>query len=74
MGRTKEPRVVPTWVSQEECRRVYLDARSRGLEVDHIVPLIHPLVCGLHVEFNLQPLTKAENNAKGNKHWPDMPE
>lgn len=38
-------------------------------EVDHVVPLQHPLVCGLHVEGNLQILPAEVNRAKGNQ-WP----
>jgi hypothetical protein len=43
---------------------IYDLAQRRGLEVDHIIPLKHPLVCGLHVPENLQLLTKHENCVK----------
>ena len=42
----------------------------KNLTVDHIIPLKHPLVCGLHVEGNLQLLTLSENARKSNKFTP----
>lgn len=42
--------------------------------VDHIVPLNNKLVCGLHCEANMQVISSAENFAKNNFYWPDMPD
>jgi len=63
----------PKWVTKAEIRQIYKDAASRGLHVDHIVPLRSEIVCGLHVPWNLQLLTEKENREKSNKIWPDMP-
>ena len=57
---------------EREIKRIYADAKARGLYVDHIVPLCHPDVCGLTVPANLQAITPKANAAKGNKWHPDQ--
>ncbi len=47
-------------------------AKRRGLEVDHIIPLKHPNVCGLHVPENLQMLTRSQNAQKSNRFNEDV--
>lgn len=68
----------PKWANMAKVRAIYKECKRRraageDVQVDHIVPLFHPLVCGLHNEFNLEILTSAENNKKSNNWWPDMP-
>jgi hypothetical protein len=65
-------RAVPKWADKGKIAAIYRD-RPEGFDVDHIVPLVSPIVCGLHWEGNLQYLPSAENQSKRNFHWPDMP-
>jgi hypothetical protein len=57
---------MPTWADQEKIKQIYV-TRPEGYHVDHVIPLQHPLVCGLHCEFNLQHLPAIENLSKYNK-------
>ena len=75
-----ELRATPAWATKAYVDMFYAVAREESarlgikVHVDHIVPLRSPLVCGLHVEHNLQLLTATHNMRKGNRVWPDMPQ
>ena len=71
--RKRRDKSMPPWADRKAIQNIYIEARrltaETGIkyEVDHIIPSNHPLVCGLHVEFNLQILTEFENISKNNK-------
>jgi len=69
-------RATPKWLTSEQCteiKRIYRLAKRHGQTVDHIVPLSNPLVCGLHVPWNLQLMARRENERKANGFWPGCP-
>ena len=74
--RAAKLRSVPKWANLDEIQSFYKEARSRSLKsnvkycVDHIIPLQHDLVCGLHIEYNLQVLTQSQNSQKSNNFVP----
>ena len=67
----------PAWANLESIEEFYELARNEtkvtGIqhEVDHIIPLRGRMVCGLHVEFNLQVITKLQNATKRNSFEDD---
>lgn len=70
--RRSRDKSMPQWANKTKINRIYLQARhltvTTGIrhEVDHIIPSNHLLVCGLHVENNLQILTESDNQKKSN--------
>lgn len=64
------------WADREAMEAFYREARrltaETGIEhqVDHIDPLQHPLVCGLHNQFNLRVVTADANRRKHNQFSP----
>ena len=65
--RASKRQATPPWVNHAAIRAVYKMAAVKGLTVDHIVPLKHSTLCGLHVPWNLQLLSKKANSAKHNR-------
>jgi len=66
----------PPWITPEQklqMRQMYLEAQrltkltGERYVVDHVVPLINDVVCGLHVPWNLRVMTQEENLKKSNK-------
>lgn len=63
---------LPPWANIDAIRAIYKEAKRQTKEtgiphqVDHIIPLRGRNVCGLHVESNLQIITKNENLKKKN--------
>lgn len=71
-------RARPPWANLKAINGFWKQSMRRTAEtgvqhsVDHIVPLIHPFVCGLHVENNLRIIPLADNIRKSNSTWPMM--
>lgn len=68
-------RATPSWLSPDEHAQIeafYAESRRRTEEtgvrhsVDHIFALNSPVMCGLHVPWNLCVMTLSENASKGN--------
>ena len=62
----------PSWANKQKIKEIYAERKNlteqTGIphEVDHIIPLRGIDVCGLHVENNLQILTRQNNKNKNN--------
>ena len=77
--RSKKRNATPAWANEFFIGEAYdlaaLRTKMTGFKwnVDHIVPLISKLVCGLHTHDNLQVIPAYINQSKGNHRWPNMP-
>jgi len=69
----------PPWCTQDMLEPIYkqrdaMRAHGFNVEVDHIMPLRHPLFCGLHVPCNLQVISAKANAFKSNRRYPGHPQ
>lgn len=70
--RKRSKQAMPKWANKRYMKLFYQIAQEESeklgykITIDHIIPLKHPLVCGLHNEFNLQFLSFSENSRKRN--------
>ena len=64
--RAKIKKATPLFADTKAMRQFY-NNRPTGMHVDHIIPITSDVVCGLHVEWNLQYLTPQQNADKGQK-------
>lgn len=75
--RAAQRRATPAWADRSAIALFYRRARQltafigRRYVVDHVVPLVSLIVCGLHVEHNLRVITEHENARKGNRYGCD---
>jgi hypothetical protein len=66
-------RATPSWANEGAIRAIYSQARALSIRdvikyhVDHVIPLKHDLVCGLHVETNLEIIPAIDNLLKSNR-------
>lgn len=73
LRQTRKQQATPLWADLEVIKDFYKEASNLSKHtgtkwhVDHQIPLKHPLVCGLHNEFNLRVITCDENQSKGNR-------
>lgn len=74
--RHRKAQATPNWANLDQVTEIYKEAtnlkKETGIayEVDHLIPLKHELIVGLHVPSNLQILTRTENVRKHNKFTP----
>lgn len=71
-GGRRVRRATPAWADKRAIQNIYVAAQRkctdrRKYSVDHIIPLIHEQVCGLHVAGNLRIVTVRANSRKCNR-------
>lgn len=72
--RAKPPWYVASeWTALKKKAQQLTRLTGKPYQIDHIVPIANPIVCGLHCKANWQIVPGEWNYAKSNHAWPDMP-
>ena len=67
LRRSRKKLATPIWADLDKINEVYANCPDdNDMTVDHIIPITSPIVCGLHVSWNMQYLTRSANSKKGN--------
>jgi|TARA_R110002012_G_scaffold62617_1_gene164698 5-methylcytosine-specific restriction endonuclease McrA len=66
LRRSRKKLATPIWADLDKINEVYANCPD-DMTVDHIIPITSPIVCGLHVSWNMQYLTRSDNSKKGNR-------
>ena len=66
LRRSRKKLATPIWADLDKINEVYANCPD-DMTVDHIIPISSPIVCGLHVSWNMQYLTRSDNSKKGNR-------
>lgn len=76
LRKMRKRQATPPWLTKEqrlemrqayETAQTFTEALGEPWHVDHIVPISSPVVCGLHVPWNLQIMRGVDNIAKSNR-------
>lgn len=73
MYEARKRQAMPSWADKAAIFAVYEKCADMNknsaikYQVDHIYPLCSPVMCGLHVHYNLQIIPAEENQRKSNK-------
>ena len=67
LRRSRKKLATPIWADLDKINEVYANCPDdNDMTVDHIIPITSPIVCGLHVSWNMQFLSRSANSKKGN--------
>jgi len=66
----RNKKAIPAWFSIRQAENFFFNNRNKpDYTMDHIIPLNHTKVCGLHCKDNWKAMTREINTKKSNKFY-----